>query len=187
MEENTKDTKATLPLKQVIINNFRSIEHLEINIIQGQPLILVGKNECGKSNILQAIQLLETKNFTIDDKKRSAPHNAEYSVEFIFDISNTKYIFQLIKEYLTKNYSVLISQPEKSASETEINSFISEILNTITYKLKIEPEKEPKIEFTSSDDEQSSKQYYFKDNEIILDQNTSDELNKGYSKKILKR
>jgi len=43
-----------LHLTKVIINNFRSIEHLELKNI-GDITILVGPNESGKSNILQAL------------------------------------------------------------------------------------------------------------------------------------
>ena len=47
-----------MQLKKIVISNFRSIKNIEIEIkeINGKNcIILVGKNEAGKSNILKAI------------------------------------------------------------------------------------------------------------------------------------
>lgn len=47
-----------MQLKKIVVSNFRSIKNIEIEIkeINGKNcIILVGKNEAGKSNILKAI------------------------------------------------------------------------------------------------------------------------------------
>ena len=47
-----------MQLKRIVIKNFRSIKNMEIDIkeINGKNcIILVGRNEAGKSNILKAI------------------------------------------------------------------------------------------------------------------------------------
>ncbi|OGK62593.1 hypothetical protein A2334_03540 [Candidatus Roizmanbacteria bacterium RIFOXYB2_FULL_38_10] len=45
-----------MKLKKLIIDHFRSIEHIEIDFPIGVPLILFGPNNTGKSNILQGIE-----------------------------------------------------------------------------------------------------------------------------------
>ncbi len=44
-------------LHRVIIKNFRSIEYVDITFAKGKNII-VGKNNCGKSNIIKAIDLV---------------------------------------------------------------------------------------------------------------------------------
>jgi len=44
-------------LHRVIIKNFRSIEYIDITFAKGKNII-VGKNNCGKSNIIKAIDLV---------------------------------------------------------------------------------------------------------------------------------
>ena len=40
---------------QIAIDNYRSIEHVEIAFPAGKPLVLFGPNNAGKSNIISAI------------------------------------------------------------------------------------------------------------------------------------
>ena len=44
-------------LHRIIIKNYRSIEYVDITFAKGKNII-VGKNNCGKSNIIKAIDLV---------------------------------------------------------------------------------------------------------------------------------
>lgn len=43
-------------LTRFVIDHYRSIEHVEIRVPEGRPLILFGPNNAGKSNIISALQ-----------------------------------------------------------------------------------------------------------------------------------
>ena len=59
-----------IKLTTINIKGFRSIEEIDINLNRKAPLILVGKNECGKSNIIKAFYLLSGEGkFDMDDEK----------------------------------------------------------------------------------------------------------------------
>lgn len=45
-------------LQKLVIDHYRSIEHIEIDFTENVPLILFGPNNSGKSNILKAIECL---------------------------------------------------------------------------------------------------------------------------------
>lgn len=47
-----------MDLKRVIIDHYRSIEHIEITFPDNRPVVLFGPNNAGKSNILSAIHRL---------------------------------------------------------------------------------------------------------------------------------
>ncbi len=94
MEEHEKNKDNQIPfvtLDKVIIQGFRSIEHIELAIPKGEPVILTGKNECGKSNILKAIELLSTQEFAIDDEKQG-DEEIDNCVKFVCNV-DWKHIF----------------------------------------------------------------------------------------------
>jgi predicted ATP-dependent endonuclease of OLD family len=45
-------------LKKIIIFNYKSCQKIELDLIKDDPLVLIGINDCGKSTILRAIDLL---------------------------------------------------------------------------------------------------------------------------------
>src|SRR5262249_41442805 len=45
-------------LKKIIIDGYRSVEHAELVLPDEAPLVLIGENNAGKSNIVKAIDLL---------------------------------------------------------------------------------------------------------------------------------
>jgi len=81
-----------LLLKKIIIQNYRSIEHLEINILEIAGYRLhpfFGINETGKSNILKAISLLsqsETVQYEQDCNKTARKHSESIILRFVFEI-----------------------------------------------------------------------------------------------------
>ncbi len=73
-------------LEKVKIQGFRSIKEMEINFTETRHMVLVGKNESGKSNILKALNLLSEKNqFQKTDVKEL--HKGLAEVIFIFSLS----------------------------------------------------------------------------------------------------
>lgn len=78
-------------LKKVQIKNFRSIADAEILTIPSCQ-VLVGLNECGKSNILRALRLLSPDQaFSADDKRDPLPDEGlveESYVRFVFEFSD---------------------------------------------------------------------------------------------------
>ena len=45
-------------LEELIITNYRSCQYLEVNLLSETPNVFIGINDCGKSTILQSIDLL---------------------------------------------------------------------------------------------------------------------------------
>jgi len=107
-----------MKLNRVKIKNFRSIEDLEIEL--NPPCrVLVGINESGKSNILQALALLGDKTPTRDDIREPLPDEpqvTEASVDFIFEFSNEEVdnIYKIISaKILSKNKNLPIARISK--------------------------------------------------------------------------
>lgn len=107
-----------MKLNRVKIKNFRSIEDLEIEL--NPPCrVLVGINESGKSNILQALALLGDKTPTRDDIREPLPDEpqvTEVSVDFIFEFSNEEVdnIYKIISaKILSKNKNLPIARISK--------------------------------------------------------------------------
>ena len=82
-------------LKKIIIQNYRSIEHLEIDILEIAGCRLhpfFGINETGKSNILKAISLLsqsETVQYEQDCNKTARKHSELIILRCVFEITKT--------------------------------------------------------------------------------------------------
>ena len=79
-------------LKKIIIQNYRSIEHLEIDILEIAGCRLhpfFGINETGKSNILKAISLLsqsKTVQYEQDCNKTARKHSESIILRCVFEI-----------------------------------------------------------------------------------------------------
>jgi predicted ATP-dependent endonuclease of OLD family len=107
-----------MKLNRVKIKNFRSIEDLEIEL-NPACRVLVGINESGKSNILQALALLGDKLPTRDDVRDpllDEPQVTEASVDFIFEFINNEVddIVKIISsKILSKNKSLPIMKKGK--------------------------------------------------------------------------
>ena len=102
-------------LKTVQICGFRSIEDMEISFEGSGHKILVGKNESGKSNILNALNLLSGK-IMFEHKDMKELYDETAFVEFNFELDNneidtcrTKFLDQFPAgkdAKLTKNHTV---------------------------------------------------------------------------------
>ena len=71
--------------KKVEMHGFRSIEKMEITIEGNGHKILVGKNESGKSNILNALNLLSGKN-RFDQKDKKELYGETAFIRFQFEL-----------------------------------------------------------------------------------------------------
>jgi AAA15 family ATPase/GTPase len=45
-------------LKKILIDGYRSVDHAELVLPDEAPLILIGENNAGKSNVIKAVDLL---------------------------------------------------------------------------------------------------------------------------------
>lgn len=87
-------------LKKITIENYRSIEHLEIDIldIDGRKLhTFFGINETGKSNILKAIALLNpttTVNYDLDCNKNASKRAEPIIVTFLFETAKQDNLYE---------------------------------------------------------------------------------------------
>jgi putative ATP-dependent endonuclease of OLD family len=81
-----------MKLKRIVIDHYRSVDHVEIFLPENKPLILFGPNNAGKSNIISAIDRflgsrwptsaeLEDSDFFMRDKSQ----NPEVKIQAAFD------------------------------------------------------------------------------------------------------
>lgn len=97
----TLENKENMKLERIEIKNFRSISFQKISIekIAGKEcLILLGKNEAGKSNILSAISLLDSTekvDYSVDCNKKAREENEDITVSYFFSL-NEQESLQLI-------------------------------------------------------------------------------------------
>ena len=96
-----------MKLDRFEIKNFRSIEDIKINIKEKNGkkcLILVGKNEAGKSNILKAISALFGQyEVSIKDQNKNASDD-KYYIRAIFKLEEND--FNVLETELFEEYNI---------------------------------------------------------------------------------
>ena len=118
-----------MELKKVEIHGFRSIEEMEISFDNTNYKILVGKNESGKSNILNALNLLSGDvKFETKDKKESYQKSAY--IIFSFDLSENE--IDICKEQFFEK--ILVSPETKLTEECTLETFFKRHSTYILYK-----------------------------------------------------
>lgn len=76
-------------LKKIVINGFRSIKKQEVFYVENKITILIGANDHGKTNILNAAEYLnDEKEFVADDTNWDIESDSEMYIEWHFDISD---------------------------------------------------------------------------------------------------
>lgn len=138
-----------MQLKKIVISNFRSIKNIEIEIkeINGKNcIILVGKNEAGKSNILKAIAAVFGKyQVSIKDQRKEigdeSIEDKNCYVRAVFSL-NEDDIKKVINDFkdIYQNTEI-IKFKENLTIEDFINCFFYEILWEIVIKDNSKPEK----------------------------------------------
>jgi len=132
-----------MKLKEIEIRNFRSIENIKLDFKQN-PRILVGINESGKTNILEALRLI-SKEFspTRDDVRITEKGVAEESlilVTFEFEENELEEIYQKIQsKILTDDYSKPIVKVNNK--EFSLKDLILEYYNEVLYIIDVKNKK----------------------------------------------
>ena len=118
-------------LKRVQIRGFRSIEDMEISFDGSGHKILVGKNESGKSNILNALNLLSGKTM-FEHKDMKELYDETAFVEFDFELDSNE-----IDKCRTKFLAQFPSgQDEKLTKDHTVTSFFEEHSKDILYEVE---------------------------------------------------
>ncbi|WP_298706703.1 AAA family ATPase [uncultured Campylobacter sp.] len=134
-----------MKLDRFEIKNFRSIKDMAINIEERNGkkcIILVGKNEAGKSNILKAISaVFNGYKVSIKDQRKTASDSDEYYIDAIFkltqkDISDIKE--KLIEEYHIESLDIF-------ENNLSIESFIQETFGEMILTLSIKDNDTPSL------------------------------------------
>lgn len=130
-----------MKLKSFQIKNFRNIHDSGICNLTEDITVLVGKNECGKTNILNALGKIRNKNFQVGDiPLYFNDKNSELIIKISFDDKELEDISNklgLIKEELSKknNHFFIIT---KEKDFIEIKSDYLELVDTKLKEIKDE-------------------------------------------------
>jgi predicted ATP-dependent endonuclease of OLD family len=128
-----------MKIKEVQIKNFRSIENISIDFKEN-PRVLVGINESGKTNILEAIRLI-SQEFSIQKDDIRIPEKGiigESKILFVFKFEKNELeeIYQKTKEkILLEDDSKLIA--ETNNEKLNLKDFIQKFYNEGLYKIDI--------------------------------------------------
>ena len=136
-----------MQLKRIVIKNFRSIQHMEIEIkqINGKNcIILVGKNEAGKSNILKAIAAVFGKyQVSIKDQRKELGdeniENEDCYIRAIFSLDKDD-IKKIINDFKNKYQNTEIIKFKENLT---IEDFINYSFNEILLRINIDSETKP--------------------------------------------
>lgn len=125
-----------MELSRVIINNFRSIKDAEIKF-EHNCLILLGKNEAGKSNVLKAVAAVFDQYKVSDKDKRKRIDNEkieEYVVKAVFTLSNSD-IEKILGKFLKKfsGTDFIVFKNKKTLSDY-IRTIFKELIKKIYIK-----------------------------------------------------
>jgi predicted ATP-dependent endonuclease of OLD family len=129
-----------MKLKQVDIDNFRSIESLSINF-NPSCRVLVGKNEVGKSNILMALSMLNSKSvINNNDLREGLPDEDTVNkgvIRFVFTLEPSdkrEIIRNQSKRILSLEDNLMLTQGKK---EITLENYIEMHFNEGLFKIDI--------------------------------------------------
>ena len=136
-----------MKLDRYEIKNFRSIKDMKINIEEKNGkkcLILVGKNEAGKSNILKAISaVFNGYKVSIKDQRKTALDDDEYYIYAIFKLNQD--IFDCVERKLTEEYT--IKDLDIFEDNLSIANFIKDAFDEIVLRLYIKDNDIPNLTY----------------------------------------
>jgi predicted ATP-dependent endonuclease of OLD family len=123
---------------RVSIKNYKSIINLNKLSLEGSPVVFVGANEHGKSNILKALSLLNPSNkLSIDDARRD--QNSKTYFPFIeFELSLNGSDRQRVAEILNSKTPEGSEQDENKHSENSDLGYVNKIPETVSYRRYME-------------------------------------------------
>lgn len=166
-------------LYKIIIKNFRSISDITIETKtynNRKCLILVGKNEAGKSNILKAVSAAFGK-YTVSkkDQNKNMLKGDESCIDVQFKLEK-KELDIIIKELCEKKH---IKQTNIFKNNLDLMDFIKEAFENILLTIDIDDNKQPRITYYDIKDELNKKYKlldklsYSKENGIVDNIETS--------------
>ena len=135
-----------MKLDRFEIKNFRSIEDIKISIKEKNGkkcLILVGKNEAGKSNILKALSAVFGQyRVSIKDQNKNASDD-KYYVHAIFKLEEND--FNVLETVLFEEYN--IEDTNIFQNNLDIKDFIRKYFGEILLTIKIDDNEEPRLAY----------------------------------------
>ena len=135
-----------MKLDRFEIKNFRSIEDIKIDIKEKNGkkcLILVGKNEAGKSNILKAISaVFNGYKVSIKDQNKNASDN-KYYIHAIFKLEEND--FNVLETRLFEEYN--IEDTNIFQNNLDIKDFIRKSFSEVLLTIKINDNEEPRLAY----------------------------------------
>ena len=170
-----------MQLKRIVISNFRSIKNMEIEIkeINGKNcIILVGKNEAGKSNILKAIAAVFGKyQVSIKDQRKEigdeSIEDKNCYVRVVFSL-NENDIKKVINDFKNKYQNTEIIKFKENLT---IENFTYYFFNEILWRINIGNENTPSESYWIIDNKKYSfdKKVFIKPNTFIFEENGTEQ------------
>lgn len=167
-------------LKKIFISNFRSIKEMEIEIKElnnKKCIILVGKNEAGKSNILKAIAALYGQyKISKKDKRKTTNeediNNENSFIRTIYELNQDdfKNIYQKFNERYQNSSSIVFQ------NNLTIEDLIKEVFYEILLAINIDNNSKAHLYYWWN--EKLSNKYIFKE-KVFLENNRFNQENKG--------
>lgn len=156
-----------MKLTNINLTGFRSIKGLEKVRIDEKITVLIGANDHGKSNILDAIKALNDDSpFVADDKNWDLPDDKKVSVEWHFQLDEKDNLLEKLKELEEK-------VEDEEVEESEEEPVEAEAIQT-TQELTEAPGEENGAETEAEEEQQSEpeeEQSFFptnKENELVF-------------------
>lgn len=162
------------------ISNFRSIEFLEIKIEEVDKkrcLILLGKNEAGKSNILKAISAVFGK-YNVSEKDQRKEKGGETIEDRECYI---RAIFELNQEDFSEIYSIFLKKYKNTEivsfqNGMSIEEFIAEVFYSIVVQINIASDQKPFIAYWVYKEKIQFKQNIILQENVFIESNDENQL-----------
>ncbi|HYL66971.1 MAG TPA: AAA family ATPase [Nitrosopumilaceae archaeon] len=127
-----------MQLESFEIKNFRSIKHVKC-VLSPQITILAGKNEAGKTTILQALEALNDDwQFKETDKPQHIENDGKFELKCTFKISEDEkflWLSKFTKDFTIKSNEVIIKRSNKEPTYVVTGNFVDAALKIISEPL----------------------------------------------------
>ena len=134
-----------MKIKEIHIENFRSIKN-ETIVMDKNCLILLGKNEAGKSNVLKAIATIFGQyNLTVKDQRKKINNEKIQTRRIYITFEFEGDDVQRIKESLLKKYATIKDITFKEGKT--LNDFIQAELSCILYEVIVANNAKPAFNY----------------------------------------
>lgn len=134
-----------MKIKEIHIENFRSIKN-ETIVMDKNCLILLGKNEAGKSNVLKAIAAIFGQyNLTVKDQRKKINNEKIQTRRIYITFEFEGDDVQRIKESLLKKYATIKDITFKEGKT--LNDFIQAELSCILYEVIVANNAKPAFNY----------------------------------------